>query len=60
MNRMVLMFAGVFTMVTVLAIATDYMRPEGYSTTPSVKKEKNIRERSVYMHGTHRGFMHGK
>ncbi|MDD3146436.1 MAG: hypothetical protein PHD82_03960 [Candidatus Riflebacteria bacterium] len=60
MNKMALMFAGVFCLVTVLAIATDFMRPEGFSTTPEIKKEKNVRERSVYMHGTHRGFMHGK
>ncbi len=60
MNKMVLMFAGVFSLVTVLAIATDFMRPEGYSTTPTVRKEKNIRERSVHIGGGHRGFMHGK
>ncbi|GAB1354607.1 MAG TPA: hypothetical protein PLK28_01610 [Candidatus Rifleibacterium sp.] len=60
MNKLALMFAGIFSLITVLAIATDFMRPEGFSTTPQIRKEKNIRERSVYTHGGHRGFMHGK
>ena len=60
MNKMALMFAGIFSLITVLAIATDFMRPEGFSTTPQIRKEKNIRERSVYTHGGYRGFMHGK
>ncbi len=62
MNKLTLIFAGIFSAMTVFAIATDYMTPEGFSTTPKVNKTKNIRERSVYVRGGtgHRGFMHGK
>lgn len=60
MNKLALIFAGVFSLITVFAIATDYARPEGFNTTPSVTKDKNLRERSVYVRGSHRGFMHGK
>lgn len=60
MNKLALIFTGIFSLITVLAIATDYLHPEGFSTTPQIKKEKNIRERSVYIRGDHRGFMHGK
>jgi hypothetical protein len=61
MNKLSLIFAAIFSAVTVLAVATDYMKPQGFSTTPKIKKTKNIRERSVYYRGArHRGFMHGK
>lgn len=61
MNKLALIFAGVFSLITVFAIATDYARPEGFYTTPKVQKTKNIRERSVSFYGVrHRGYMHGK
>jgi len=61
MNQLALVFAGVFSLITVFAIATDYAKPEGFYTTPKVTKTKNIRERSVGVYGTrHRGYMHGK
>jgi len=60
MNKLALIFAGIFSIITVFAVATDYVRPEGFNTTPRVSKDKNLRERSVYVRGNHRGFMHGK
>jgi hypothetical protein len=60
MNKLALIFAGIFSVITVLAVATDFARPEGFNTTPRVTKDKNLRERSVYIRGSHRGFMHGK
>ena len=62
MSKLTLIFAGIFSAMTVFAIATDYMKPQGFSDTPKVNKTKNIRERSVYVRGGtgHRGFMHGK
>ena len=62
MSKLALIFAGIFSAMTVFAISTDYMTPEGFSGTPKVNKTKNIRERSVYVRGGtgHRGFMHGK
>jgi len=60
MNKMAFVFAAAFSLITVFAIATDYMQPHGFYDTPKVSADKNIRERSVSMRGTHRGFMHGK
>ena len=60
MNKLALLFAAVFSLITVFAIATDYMKPQGFYDTPQVNSDKNLRERSVYVRGTHRGFMHGK
>lgn len=60
MNKLALIFAGVFSIITVFAVATDYAKPEGLRSTPRVTKDKNLRERSVYVRGSHRGFMHGK
>jgi len=60
MNKLALLFAAVFSTITVLAIATDFMRPEGFYEPPQINADKNLRERSVSMRGTHRGFMHGK
>ncbi|MFZ5952683.1 MAG: hypothetical protein ACOYXC_18420 [Candidatus Rifleibacteriota bacterium] len=62
MSRLTMIFAGIFSALTVFAIATDFAVPQGFSTTPKVNKTKNVRERSVYVHGGtgHRGFMHGK
>ncbi|GAB4280338.1 MAG: hypothetical protein Kow0029_24840 [Candidatus Rifleibacteriota bacterium] len=62
MNKLSLIFAAVFSAVTVFAVATDYAKPQGFSDTPKVNKTRNIRERSVYVRGGtgHRGFMHGK
>jgi len=60
MNKMALIFAGIFSIITVFAVATDYAIPEGFNSTPKVTKDKNLRERSVYVRGSHRGFMHGK
>lgn len=59
MSKLALIFASIFSVVTLMAITNDYAKPEGFSTTPKVTKQKNIRERSVHVHG-HRGFMHGK
>lgn len=60
MNKLALIFAAIFTTITVFAIATDFMKPEGFYSTPQVNADKNLRERSVSMRSTHRGFMHGK
>lgn len=62
MSKLTLIFTLIFSAATVFAIATDYMKPEGFSSTPKINKTKNIRERSIYIHGGtgHRGFMHGK
>jgi membrane-bound metal-dependent hydrolase YbcI (DUF457 family) len=59
MSKLTWIFAGVFSLMTMFAVATDLSSPEGFSDTPKIKKTKNVRERSVYVHG-HRGFMHGK
>jgi hypothetical protein len=60
MSKLTLIFAGVFTVITVFAIATDLASPAGYSTTPKINKTKNVRDRSVYVGGRHRGFRSGK
>jgi hypothetical protein len=62
MNKLALIFAGIFTTLTVFAVATDFAKPQGFSETPRVNKTKNVRERSAIIGGRtgHRGFMHGK
>lgn len=62
MSKLTLIFAGIFSAITIFAIATDFALPQGFSDTPKVNKTKNIREQSVYVRGGtgHRGFMHGK
>lgn len=61
MTKLAILFSGIFALVTVYAVATDYRTPEGFYSTPKVKKVKNIRERSIGTAGRrHHGFMHGK
>ncbi len=61
MNKLALVFAGIFSAITVFAVATDYMKPQGFRSTPRVTRSKNIRERSVFVRGgANRGFMRGK
>jgi hypothetical protein len=61
MNKISLIFAGIFCIVTVWAVAMDYTYPQGFNTTPQVKKVKNIRNGSIHVTGRrHTGFMHGK
>ncbi|MGM0599765.1 MAG: hypothetical protein ACQETH_08110 [Candidatus Rifleibacteriota bacterium] len=60
MSKLTWIFAGVFSVVSIFAVATDLSSPEGFSDTPKINKTRNVRERSVYVHGRHRGFMHGK
>ncbi len=62
MSKLTLIFAGVFSALTVFAIATDLAYPKGFSTTPKVNKTKNVRNSSVGVVGgnRHRGFRYGK
>ena len=61
MTKLAMLFSGIFALITVYAVATDYGKPEGFYSTPRVKKVRNVRERSIGSAGMrHHGFMHGK
>ncbi len=61
MNKLSLVFACIFCAITAWAVGMDYAFPQGFNSTPQVKKIKNVRDGSVYVSGRrHTGFMHGK